>query len=93
MYSPFVHSDKVIARGSAILSTLLVASLISTFATVDAAMRSGEVTEYVINPTRQAYQSFVSEIERQIAEDEAEEARAVVRRKFAEDPASSSATV
>lgn len=75
MYSPFSHPDKVIARGSAILSTLAVAAFISSFATVDAAIRSGEVTEYVINPTKQAYTSFINEIEHQQQEDAAAEQR------------------
>lgn len=75
MYSPFIHPDKVIARGSAILSTLFVITLISSFATVDAAVRSNVVGEYVINPSIQAYNSFVEEVERQAAEDAAEEAR------------------
>lgn len=75
MYSPFIHPDKVIARGSAILTTLLVATIISSFATVDAAVRSGEVSEYVIAPSIKAYQSFISAIEQQAAEDAAEKAR------------------
>lgn len=69
MYSPFSHPDPIIARGSIILTTLFVVSFLSTYATVEVAARSGEVVEYVVNPTKQAYQAFVEAIEKQLEED------------------------
>lgn len=75
MYSPFHHPDKVIARGSVILTALYALTMASSYATVDAAVRSGEIHSYVIEPSKKAYTSFVAELEKSLAEDRAAEAQ------------------
>lgn len=70
MYSPFSHPDKAIARGSIILTSLLVLTTGTAYATVDTAVRSGEVQNYVIEPTIKAYNSFVEDFANQLVEDQ-----------------------
>lgn len=70
MYSPFLHPDKVIARGSIILTSLLVLTAGTAYAAVDTAVRSGEVQNYVIEPSIKAYNSFVEDFANQLVEDQ-----------------------